>query len=156
MFNGLLRYCPQPINRFPTVDYLHSSRPDTLLALVKGYENKDVANNCGTILRESFKHQALAHVVLYDERFWRFFDYVQGGSFDIASDAFGTFRVRANSCLVENRPILTRLIGALDQTQTAGSAIPQSKLYSSSWIITLTSPNFFRIFLTIIVVLLEV
>lgn len=57
---------------------------------------------------------------------------------------------------VENHPILTRLIGALDQTQTACSAIPQSKLYSSSWIITLTSPNFFRIFLTIIVVLLEV
>lgn len=93
LFNGLLRYCPQPINRFPTVDYLHTNRPDTLITLVKGYENKDVANNCGTILRESFKHQALAHVVLYDERFWRFFDYVQGGSFDIASDAFGTFRV---------------------------------------------------------------
>lgn len=93
LFNGLLRYCPQPINRFPTVDYLHNNRPDTLITLVKGYENKDVANNCGTILRESFKHQVLAQVVLYDERFWRFFDYVQGGSFDIASDAFGTFRV---------------------------------------------------------------
>lgn len=106
LFNGLLRYCPQPINRFPTVEYLHSSRPDTLITLVKGYENKDVANNCGTILRESFKHQALAQVVLCDERFWRFFDYVQGGSFDIASDAFGTFR----ELLTKHKPMVAQFL----------------------------------------------
>ncbi|KAH0605830.1 uncharacterized protein H6S33_004287 [Morchella sextelata] len=106
LFNGLLRYCPQPINRFPTVEYLHNSRPDTLITLVKGYENKDVANNCGTILRESFKHQALAQVVLYDERFWRFFDYVQGGSFDIASDAFGTFR----ELLTKHKPMVAQFL----------------------------------------------
>ncbi|KAG0643880.1 Mo25-like protein [Tuber brumale] len=107
LFNGLLRYCPQPISRFPTVDYLHTNRPDTLITLVKGYENKDVANNCGTILRESFKHQALAHVVLYDEIFWRFFDYVQGGSFDIASDAFGTFR----ELLTKHKLLVAQFLG---------------------------------------------
>ncbi|KAH8148715.1 uncharacterized protein LAJ45_07058 [Morchella importuna] len=106
LFNGLLRYCPQPINRFPTVEYLHNSRPDTLITLVKGYENKDVANNCGTILRESFKHQALAQVVLYDERFWKFFEYVQGGSFDIASDAFGTFR----ELLTKHKPMVAQFL----------------------------------------------
>lgn len=53
----------------------------------------DVANNCGTILRESIKHESLARVILYGDMFWDFFDYVQGGSFDIASDAFSTFRV---------------------------------------------------------------
>lgn len=93
LFNGLLRYCPvPPSGRFPAVDYLTQKRPDTLVNLAEGYENKDVANNCGTILRESFKHQPLAEVILYDEVFWKFFDYVQGGSFDIASDAFSTFR----------------------------------------------------------------
>ena len=54
----------------------------------------DVANNCGTILRESIKHESLARVILYGDMFWDFFDYVQGGSFDIASDTFPTFRVR--------------------------------------------------------------
>lgn len=68
-------------------------RPDTLVTLVRGYELKDVANNCGTILRESFKHELLAKVVIEDKSFWNFFEYVQGGSFDIASDAFSTFRV---------------------------------------------------------------
>lgn len=98
LFNGLLRYCPvPPSGRFPAVDYLTQKRPDTLVNLAEGYENKDVANNCGTILRESFKHQPLAEVILYDEVFWKFFDYVQGGSFDIASDAFSTFRVSCRS-----------------------------------------------------------
>ena len=41
-----------------------------------------------------FKHGSLVMVVLYGDVFWNFFDYVQGGSFDIASDAFATFRVR--------------------------------------------------------------
>lgn len=111
LFNALLRYRPHPnsaTNYFPAVEYLSKDmpesvpsrgktpvkrRPETLLTLVQGYEHKEVANNCGTVLRESFKHEALARVVLEDERFWNFFDYVQGGSFDIASDAFSTFRV---------------------------------------------------------------
>jgi len=108
LFNSLLRYCPQPVGgRFPAVEYLRNSRPDTLLTLVQGYENKDVANNCGTILRESFKHQILAEVVLYDERFWKFFDYVQGGSFDIASDAFGTFR----ELLTRHKQMVAQFLG---------------------------------------------
>jgi calcium binding protein 39 len=113
LFNALLRYRPHPTsssaNYFPAVEYLSKDlpenvptrgrgapkrRPETLLTLVEGYEHKEIANNCGTVLRESFKHEALARVVLEDDRFWNFFDYVQGGSFDIASDAFSTFRVR--------------------------------------------------------------
>lgn len=100
LFNSLLRYRPHPQGGFPAVDYLTRvpgptrRRPDTLITLVRGYELKDVANNCGTILRESFKHEQLARVVIEDRSFWNFFEYVQGGSFDIASDAFSTFRVR--------------------------------------------------------------
>ncbi|KAI5848904.1 Mo25-like protein [Tricharina praecox] len=108
LFNGLLRYRP-PVGHFgqhvsplyPVVEYLshdvnernRRNPPDTLRTLVEHYKyHPEVANNCGTILRESFKHESLARVVLYGEMFWDFFDYVQGGSFDIASDAFSTFR----------------------------------------------------------------
>lgn len=115
LFNGLLRYRPhqppvhfgqqqQPPLNYPVVDYLsypvlernRRNPPDTFKTLVDNYRvHPEVANNCGTILRESFKHESLARVVLYGDMFWDFFDYVQGGSFDIASDAFSTFRVRA-------------------------------------------------------------
>ncbi|KAF8533965.1 Mo25-like protein [Trichophaea hybrida] len=110
LFSGLLRYRPQappyypqhqtpPI--YPIVEYLshdvpdrsRKNPPDTLRVLVEHYKyHPDVANNCGTILRESIKHESLARVILYGDMFWDFFDYVQGGSFDIASDAFSTFR----------------------------------------------------------------
>jgi calcium binding protein 39 len=112
LFNGLLRYRPQPpphyhnttphVPHYPIVEYLshdiplksRPNPPDTLRTLVEHYKNHpDVANNSGTILREMFKHESLARVVLYGDMFWDFFDYVQGGSFDIASDAFATFRV---------------------------------------------------------------
>ncbi|KAA8914506.1 Mo25-like protein [Sphaerosporella brunnea] len=109
LFNGLLRYRPQPLQQhygqsqpvYPVVEYLshdipdrnRRNPPDTLRTLVEHYKyHPEVANNCGTILRESFKHESLARVVLYGDMFWDFFDYVQGGSFDIASDAFSTFR----------------------------------------------------------------
>lgn len=114
LFNGLLRYRPQQLAQYPqqhppnypVVDYLshnvsergRKNPSDTFKTLVNNYSlHPEVANNCGTILRESFKHESLARVVLYGDVFWDFFDYVQGGSFDIASDAFSTFRVRASN-----------------------------------------------------------
>ena len=57
------------------------------------YENHEVALNCGTILREAFKHEQLAKIVLYSPGFWSFFDYVETGVFDVAGDAFSTFKV---------------------------------------------------------------
>jgi len=48
--------------------------------------------NCGTVLREAFKHEQLAKVVLYSPVFWSFFDYVETGVFDVAGDAFSTFK----------------------------------------------------------------
>ena len=57
------------------------------------YENHEVALNCGTVLREAFKHEQLAKIVLYSPVFWAFFDYVETGVFDVAGDAFSTFKV---------------------------------------------------------------
>lgn len=44
-------------------------------------------------MREAFKHEQLAKIVLYSPAFWGFFDYVETGVFDVAGDAFSTFKV---------------------------------------------------------------
>ena len=46
------------------------------------------------MLRESIRHEALAKIILNsNDYFDRFFDYVELATFDIASDAFSTFKV---------------------------------------------------------------
>lgn len=52
-----------------------------------------MALNCGIMLRECFRHEELARIVLFDASFYKFFDYVELSTFDIASDAFSTFKV---------------------------------------------------------------
>ena len=61
------------------------------------YENPDVALNCGMMLRECVRHEPLAKIILDAEEFYLFFQYVEFSTFDIASDAFATFRVREHS-----------------------------------------------------------
>lgn len=102
------------MGRAPAIEYFSQRRPDTLLILTKGYETPEIANNCGSMLRDSIKYEPLASVILYDERFWKFFDYVQGGSFDVSSDAFATFKVPP-SLFLAVQPLLTAVTGSLDQ-----------------------------------------
>lgn len=45
------------------------------------------------MLRECIRHEPLAKVVLHSEDFHNFFSYVEMSTFDIASDAFATFKV---------------------------------------------------------------
>lgn len=52
-----------------------------------------VALNCGIMLRECIRHEPLAKIVLHSEHFHNFFNYVEMSTFDIASDAFATFKV---------------------------------------------------------------
>ncbi|KAF7731203.1 Calcium-binding protein 39 [Apophysomyces ossiformis] len=89
IFNNLLRR--QIGSRWPTVEYL-CTREEILFALLKGYEQPEVALHCGLILRECFRHEPLAKVVLYSPKFYLFFDYVEMSTFDIASDAFASFK----------------------------------------------------------------
>jgi hypothetical protein len=58
------------------------------------YDNQDIALNCGMILRECIRHEALGKQVLESPSFWRFFQFVELSTFDVASDAFATFKVR--------------------------------------------------------------
>lgn len=89
IFSNLLRR--QIGTRMPTVEHI-GSRPDLLLALVRGYEDPTVALICGTMLRECLRHESLAHTVLRDPIFYTFFSFIELPTFDIASDAFSSFR----------------------------------------------------------------
>lgn len=89
IFNNLLRR--QIGTRSPTVDHIHT-RPEILFTLMKGYENPEVALHCGMMLRECSRHEPLAKIMIYSDDFYNFFDYVELSTFDIASDAFSTFK----------------------------------------------------------------
>jgi calcium binding protein 39 len=45
------------------------------------------------MLRECARYEALAKIMLHSEEFFNFFRYVEVSTFDIASDAFSTFKV---------------------------------------------------------------
>ena len=57
------------------------------------YEQQEIALNCGTMLRECIRYEALTKILLYSDNFFDFFKYVEVSTFDIASDAFATFKV---------------------------------------------------------------
>lgn len=116
IFNNLLRR--QIGNRTPTVDHI-ASKPDILFRLISGYvfeyisrlfrfgflfkfffffvnlryENQDVALNCGMMLRECCRYEELTKLIINSDQFYKFFEYVELSTFDIASDAFLSFRV---------------------------------------------------------------
>ncbi|OVA04425.1 Mo25-like [Macleaya cordata] len=60
--------------------------------LVVCYDNKDIALNCGSMLRECIKFPTLAKYILESTSFDLFFKYVELPNFDVASDAFTTFK----------------------------------------------------------------
>lgn len=59
------------------------------------YESAEVALNCGMMLRECLRHEPLARTILFSEEFDCFFRYVELSTFDIASDAFASFKVHS-------------------------------------------------------------
>ncbi|GAM24583.1 hypothetical protein SAMD00019534_077580 [Acytostelium subglobosum LB1] len=87
IFNHLLRM-KSPRS---TVEYI-AKNADILNSLVKGYEQQDIALNCGTMLRECIKQEMLAKELLYSQNFWEFFNFVEMSNFDVASDTFATFK----------------------------------------------------------------
>jgi calcium binding protein 39 len=62
------------------------------------YEQQEVALNCGAMLRECIRYEALTKILLNSENFYDFFKYVEVSTFDIASDAFATFKVSCLKC----------------------------------------------------------
>lgn len=89
IFNTVLRR--QIGTRMPTVEHI-CTKPDILFTLCRGYEQQEIALNCGTMLRECIRYEALTKILLYSDNFYDFFKYVEVSTFDIASDAFATFK----------------------------------------------------------------
>lgn len=73
------------------LEYLES-HTELLDYLVLCYENKEVALNCGCMLRECARYSALAKYLLESLSFEMFFKFVETSNFDVASDAFATFK----------------------------------------------------------------
>ncbi|GLT42052.1 hypothetical protein SLA2020_160740 [Shorea laevis] len=75
-------YCVQYIeNHLELLDFL-----------VVCYDNKEIALNCGNMLRECIKFPTLAKYILESPSFVLFFKFVELQNFDVASDAFSTFK----------------------------------------------------------------
>ncbi|KAI9811775.1 MAG: hypothetical protein M1827_005320 [Pycnora praestabilis] len=117
IFSYILRFKP-PNSSSPdpfALRYVIQNRPDVIIALCKGYEHRGSAMPCGTVLRETLKHDAIAAIILYDEPktggskvslasvkydvpqtgngvFWKFFEWIDQGAFEVSADAFTTFR----------------------------------------------------------------
>lgn len=60
--------------------------------LVVCYDNKEIALHCGGMLRECIKLPSLAKYILESPCFGLFFKFVELPNFDVASDAFSTFK----------------------------------------------------------------
>ncbi len=60
------------------------------------YNYGEVALQCGIILRDALRHEVLLSAVLAQPVLMdQFFPFVQLPTFDVSSDAFATFKVRA-------------------------------------------------------------
>jgi len=89
IINNLLRR--QVGSRSPTVEYF-CRNPGMIDTLCAAYENSDVSLNCGAILRECTRHESLTKIILSTPNVWKFFKHVEGSNFDVASDAFQSFK----------------------------------------------------------------
>ncbi|KAL6532299.1 hypothetical protein OROGR_014269 [Orobanche gracilis] len=77
-----LFYCVQYVeNHLELLDFL-----------VVCYDNKEIALTCGHMLRECIKVPTLAKYILKSPSFELFFKFVELPNFDVASDAFSTFK----------------------------------------------------------------
>ncbi|XP_008223042.1 PREDICTED: calcium-binding protein 39 [Prunus mume] len=60
--------------------------------LVVCYDNKEIPLNCGNMLRDCIRFPTLAKYILESASFVLFFKFVELPNFDVASDAFSTFK----------------------------------------------------------------
>ncbi|KAM3069641.1 Hym1p [Clarireedia jacksonii] len=119
IFSYVLRFRPataSPKSEPIALSYVINNRPEVLVALCNCYEHKESAMAAGTILREALKNEAVAALILYNDGreenagskisttmkpevkqngdgvFWKFFNWIDQGSFEVGADAFNTFR----------------------------------------------------------------
>lgn len=121
IFSHCLRFkCPPDAEHPYIVRHVLEDRPAIIHALCHGYDHRESSMACGGILREAVKTDCLAALILYDEPlaegerfnlgsvnpetpatgkgiFWKFFNWIDQGAFEVSADAFNTFRVSTPS-----------------------------------------------------------
>lgn len=115
VFSTAFRYKPAGASDPQVLHHVIQYRPEIIIALCKGYDRRESAMPCGGVLREALKYDSIAALLLYDEPtpdgktrdlasvnpdvpssgegvFWKFFDWIDKGAFEVSADAFNTFR----------------------------------------------------------------
>ena len=153
IFSYVLRFRPSgsTAEDSPALSYVINDRPEVIIELCRGYNNKESAMPCGAVLREVLKHELIVGTILYDQSlenqpdvrnnrmayldepqsgdgvFWKFFDWIDGGAFEVSADAFTTFRV-SNLLFQWRISWLMHLdIGYSDQTQISSVPVPNDE-----------------------------
>lgn len=130
------------------LSYVIHNRPEIIVSLCQGYRRRESAMPCGGVLREALKYDAIAAIILYDEPnpearardlstidptepssgqgvFWKFFEWIDTGAFEVSADAFNTFRVGRK---ITNFLLAVRIVelgtGAFDAAQTTRRPVP--------------------------------
>lgn len=90
VFTGAIRFHGEAGEKL-AVRYLEG-HPELLDRLILGYDNSDIALNCGAMVRECIHHESLANYWLFSDLLLRFFGWLEAKAFEVASDAFATFK----------------------------------------------------------------
>lgn len=121
VFNNLLRRSAGGRTAVARVD-----ADGVLETLVGGYEVNSLALNCGSMLRECLRHEPLVRALLWSPLFWRFFSLVGVADFDVASDAFLSFK----EALTRHKAVITAFMAdRLDPFVSAYNGLLSSKNY---------------------------
>jgi len=123
----LKRTQPQPPTA-PTIDWIVKSAPTLPGTLVLGYtQDAPTALASGAMLRECLRYEELARLLLAHEESWQpFFAHIDLPTFDVASDAFATFR----ELLTKHKGIVAEFLEAhYDRFFGAYTVLLQSQNY---------------------------
>ncbi|KAJ4864481.1 mo25-like domain-containing protein [Trichoderma breve] len=76
------------------LSYVVCNRPQVLVELCRAYDHKESATPAGSVLRDCKGLNAIDRNRPQSGRgvFWKFFDWINKSSFEVAADAFTTFR----------------------------------------------------------------
>jgi calcium binding protein 39 len=91
--------------KHPFVEYL-VTRPEVIIQTVAGYKDSNVWQHCGILLRETIRYEHLAKLMLQPEIFNEFFVLIELPKFDIAMDAFSTFK----ELLTKHKEIIAKFL----------------------------------------------
>ena len=154
IFSYVLRFRPPGSTAEDSIalSYVINERPDVVTELCRGYNNKESAMPCGAVLREVLKHELIVSIILYDEPlknqpdrkisdianldepqsgdgvFWKFFDWIDGGAFEVSADAFTTFRVSILTSFWRIIWLMLHGLGYFNQTQAPGISVSDDEL----------------------------